>query len=60
MFICYYARRYIITTNIYMIHEKCLLSLYETIKRNICCHYKDSCIMTTNISLIHESVFLII
>ena len=68
--ISYYIREYIITTNIYLIHEM-YFSLYEKmynyniyfyyireyIIRNKYCHYIRECIMTTNTSLIHKLYF---
>ena len=54
-----YIRRYIMTTNIHVIHESVFL-LYKTMyNKNICCHYISSYIMTMFV-IIHESVFLII
>ena len=47
---CHYIRRYIMTTNILIIH-KMYIVLYETMyNENICCHYTRRRIMTTNIS----------
>ena len=53
----YYTREYIMTINIFIIHESVFL-LYKTMyNKNICCNYILSCIIITNIFVIHESVF---
>ena len=56
----YYTRRYIMTINIFIIHEDVFL-LYEMMyNKNIYCHYVREYIMTTNISVTHERVYRVI
>ena len=55
--ISYYIRRYIMTTNIFII-RKLYFSLYKTMyNKIICCHYIRRYIMTTNNFIIHEVYF---
>ena len=57
---CHYIKEYIMTINIFIVHESVFL-LYETMyNKNICCYYTRDHIITTNIFIVHESVFLII